>query len=191
MARHKNRPVGEDLKIRKRRAQVAELRLQGKPQWVIAQILKVSQVQIHRDLKHLDEEWAKESVVKIDEIKRRELEKLDLLEKTYWEGWTRSLRDRGRDEVTTISDKVDAAATATESDAERKAAEEKKAGKVTTTKKKVKEKSDGDARFLEGVRQCVKQRCEMLGIATPDMRELEKKIDQLTDTVVKMDPNAP
>jgi len=64
-----------------RRIQVSDLYLQGYRQDEIATLLNVTKKTIQNDLKFLHNEWKKQRIDNIDEIKVRELAKLDELEK--------------------------------------------------------------------------------------------------------------
>src|SRR5689334_13916725 len=80
------------LDLEKRRALVADLYLKGWTQWDIARKVGVNQGQISRDLKALHEQWKESGVRDLDELKRRELVKIDKLERTYWEAWDKSCK---------------------------------------------------------------------------------------------------
>lgn len=79
--------------------------LRGKAQHAIAEELsqerdyKITQQQISVDLKTIFKRWRDSQISDMDELKRRELEKIDHVETTYWEQWERSVTadeyDRG------------------------------------------------------------------------------------------------
>jgi len=69
---------------------IAELYLQGKIQSEIAEVIGVSQPTISKDLKEVQDRWLEKSIQAIDARKAEELAKIDQLERTYWEAWTKS-----------------------------------------------------------------------------------------------------
>jgi hypothetical protein len=72
------------------------------------------------------------------EAKQRELERIDVLEREYWQAWENS---KGEQQRSTAS----------------------KQGELSRAQI-VKYESAGDPRFLAGVQWCVEQRCKMLGL---------------------------
>lgn len=131
--------------IERDRRNISRLYLQGKIQAEIAHELKLSQPTVSREIKLLIEEWKQERVYDINEAKARELAKLDNLESEYWMAWKRSQQD---------SQKQTSGMMAT--------------GHVDYT---VKEGQTGDPRFLDGVANCIKQRCAILGVEAPKKLE--------------------
>jgi hypothetical protein len=81
------RPKSEALEIDRRRARVAALYLQGRYQWDIAAELEVDPSTVSRDLKAIRAAWKASAVRDFDEAKGRELDRIDLLERTYWQAW--------------------------------------------------------------------------------------------------------
>lgn len=129
---------------------ISEMYLRGKTQAEIGDVIGMSQQQISYDLKILRNRWLAQSVANIDEIKARELAKVDHLERTYWESWKRSLED-----FTVKTTKA------------------RKTRQVDSGEKIVKvEGRNGDPRYLQGVQWCVNKRCEILGLNAPSGLEL-------------------
>lgn len=135
--------------VERDRRNIARLYLQGKIQAEIASEMKISQPTVSRELKLLQAEWRVERVYDINEAKAKELAKLDVLELEYWDAWKRSQGN---------------AVTQTQSD-----------GPMGTTKTTKQEKQVGDSRFLDGVRDCIKQRCNILGVEAPKKSEITGK----------------
>jgi hypothetical protein len=98
----------------------------------------VSQVMICKDLKVIRRVWKESAVKDFDEKVAVECQKLDAIEREAWKGWRRSMRD----EVTT---------------------EEGEYGEFSrsTTKRRG---QAGSAQFLALAMNCVKARCELLGL---------------------------
>jgi hypothetical protein len=51
---------------------------------------KISYVTIHNDVQELIKRWHKTQIDTVDEFKKEELERINMLEKTYWESWINS-----------------------------------------------------------------------------------------------------
>jgi hypothetical protein len=82
----------------------------------------------------------------IDHHKSIELEKLNILERTYWEAWEKSQTD------TTISQ-----------------TKKKGSPKSVDSIEKIENErySTGDPRYLQGIERCIEQRCKILGLNAP------------------------
>jgi len=141
-------------------ATIAEHYLKGKTQWQIAEIIGVSREQIRHDLKELRKRWRKQYSKATDKLMEQELAKLDRLEETYWAAWERSLsaKKRTRRTVDAVKGVVVSAETA-------------------------EEESYGDARFLQGVYQCIQKRAQILGI---DLLAEKKQLAQAQDDMQTM-----
>lgn len=145
--------------IEKHRRRISELYLKGWLQEEIASEIGVHQSTVSRDLKAIQKIWQKETLIDFNEAKARELERIDILEREYWEAWERSraefqsktikqrgakIEKTGEDEVTKITP-------------------------VEATQKA--EDRNGDPRYLAGVQWCITQRCKILGIEAPNKME--------------------
>jgi hypothetical protein len=126
---------------------IASLYLKGKPMYQIAEELGLSGPTIGADMKVIQERWMAESTTKLAEAKAIELAKLNNLELEYWSGWERSKEDA----VLVV---------------------EEESEKGFKSKKQVRGQA-GDPRFLDGIRECVKERCKIIGIT----RDLTINID--------------
>lgn len=118
---------------------IAAMYLHGKRQSDIAQEIGIDQSQISRDLKEIQKRWRESSLVSINEVKHRELSRIDELERTYWDAWQRSVGEV----IKTTTSKSD-----------------KDGGRASI----VKEQRVGDSAFLTGVLSCIEQRCKIFGI---------------------------
>jgi hypothetical protein len=128
----------------KRRHEVEILYLQGLSQHAIAAKYNVDRSQISRDLKWIQQWWFANTDFEIKKHKIEALKKLDLLERTAWDAWERSMED-----------------------AERRKASQR--GAVRTAEQ-VTEGQVGDPRFLQQVERCIKMRLGIIGIATDSAR---------------------
>lgn len=136
MASGKRRSNGQLARDRRR---ISDLYLQGWLQVDIANDLSLNQSTISRDIKALQAEWQKSALIDFDTAKAREIAKIDNLEITYHDAWTRSNEDA---ETVTVKEYADGDIETT-----------------TTTKAQV-----GDPRFMEGVRWCIEKRCKIFNI---------------------------
>lgn len=124
---------------------IQDLYMKGKTHWQIAQALNaryypenpLDRRMVSYDIQKLIEEWKKRFTTEIAERKSIELEKIDNLEREYWDAWERS---------------KDPAKTATQ-----------RAGDITQTVKD----QDGDPRFLQGVQWCIERRIKLFGLDEP------------------------
>jgi hypothetical protein len=118
---------------------ITKMHLEGRSQYEIAAELNLSQPAICRDLAEVRRRWREASLIDINEAKQRELARIDLLEREYWQAWERSQEDM----IKTHS-----------------ARDDREGDRVSVTR----EPRDGNPAFLSGVQWCVEQRCKILGI---------------------------
>jgi arginine repressor len=140
------------LEMSGRRERVAELYLRQKTQMEIAAELDVDQATVSRDLKELQRIWRESAVMALDEVKARELAKIDALEREYWDAWELSKSAKEN----TLTEKVD------DGDGTRFKAQVSKTAQT------------GDARYLSGVQWCIERRCKLLGL------DAAQKVDAIT-----------
>lgn len=129
---------GKRTDIARRRAQVAELYVQGWTQAAIAEHLSVAQPTVCTDLQRIQKEWRDSRVRDFDAARDLEIQKLDRLEREAWAAWERSQKPS-------------------------QSAEFKDGIANTPTKKKVKNQN-GDPRFLAVVLQAIAGRRALLGL---------------------------
>ena len=135
-----------------REAQLVEIKdayLRGDTQMSIAQRFGLSQSQISRDLATIQRRWRESSIVDIYEAKQRELERIDVLEREYWQAWEASKGEQSRSTASKTGDVARAQV--------------------------VKYESAGDPRFLAGIQWCIEQRCKILGLLAAVKNELTGK----------------
>jgi len=126
------------------RQQVAKLSLEGLSTYAIAAQMNVSQRTVWRDLEIIRKEWRDRSVEMIDEVKAKELAKLDKVEAEAWAAYWRSTTDR-----------------------EKRVAEMRpgpSGGKFTKIET---EGQAGDPRFLKIILDCQERRAKILGTDAP------------------------
>jgi len=107
-----------------------------------------TQAQVSRDLKAIQELWAEKATEAIDQKKAEELAKIDKLERTYWEGWERSIEAF---KAKIVKGKKSKAGKGAE-DIEQTLKEEERVG---------------DPRFLAGVQWCIDKRLKLFGLEAP------------------------
>ncbi|MBD1842482.1 helix-turn-helix domain-containing protein [Cyanobacteria bacterium FACHB-63] len=134
------------------RASIAELRLKGWSQQRIAEYLEVDQSTVSRDLVALERQWKESSLRDFDAERGMQLEKLDLLEREYWDAWERSQASK----ESTISEQLRNAAV---NDDGSPIASGGRVRQMTRTEQKI-----GDPQFLSGVLKCIGERSKLLGL---------------------------
>lgn len=135
--------------------------------------------QVAKDIKEVRRRWAESYLGNMNEIKTRELAKIDRLEAEYWEAWERSLRPITRTETQRAEDEQAFGLQRKmrkreEKEEERKLREAIERGEEEGTKllpsyKRTKEvtyveEQSGNVEYLKGVERCVRMRCEILGV---------------------------
>lgn len=138
---HPNNPNASALAILERRKNVAARYVRGATQWEIARAFEVDQKTISNDLAAIRKEWLASAVRDMNEIKARELAKIDAAEAEAWKAWTKS-----QENAEILRARIRDGASETE---------------------KVSKGQAGDPRFLDIVLKCIKQRCEILGVLAP------------------------
>lgn len=154
------------VNIEDRRRTVARLYLRGIHQADIASELSVSQATISNDLKAIRTEWRGDRVSNIEELTNQELSKIAELERTYWDGWQRSVG-----EVVTVTEKTI------------KIGEEQTPALEVTTRT---EQKVGDKAFLDGVMKCIDARTKLLGLS----KEREPEGGTVNNTYILYSPGA-
>jgi len=141
-------PQNTKFEVSQRRLKIAELHLQGKPGFEIAQIVGVSPAQVCKDLKRISLEWKEKRIEDIDQVKSHELSKLDLMEKKAWSEYERS-----REVKTKKSLKKRGVTT--------------NLGKTLGTDEKeqtfTEEQQLGDPRYLTIILECISKRAKIIG----------------------------
>ena len=135
MAAPKRTPTQRENDLEK----IAAFYLKGMRQADIAQQIGVDQSQISRDLKTVHARWRESAMVNMNEVKHRELARIDELERTYWDAWARSMNET----VKTRTEKESNGAT-----------------KASVAK----ESQVGNPTYLSGVQWCIEQRCKIFGL---------------------------
>jgi hypothetical protein len=156
-------PKRTQFEIQRDRKDISELYLQGKTQFEIAEELNrrycppeqelkpggvrytLTRQTISRDLLAIQSEWMAHSLQNFNELKAKELAKLDRLELEYWRAWERSCKVKRR----------------TKSEKTERRKQTRQSAQVFT------EDMLGDPRYLTGVYDCINRRCELLGLDAP------------------------
>jgi hypothetical protein len=154
--------------IQMRRRRVSELYLQGKNQFQIAEIITAefrkenekpfSQSHVSYDLKRVREEWRSARVNNYDAKVDMELARLDEIEREAWAAWHRTIG------IYKTETRKNTLVKGTDGNQ----GLDLPAEEITVKK----EKLAGDPRFLAAVQDCVKKRCEILGLNAPVKAEM-------------------
>lgn len=107
----------------------------------------LSQQTISNDLKEVQKRWRDSAALNMNEAKERELERIDVLEREYWQAWEASKKD----------------ATLT-----RQKGVKPKEGEIVPSEATIEKRGQtGNPAYLAGVQWCIEQRCKLLGINAP------------------------
>lgn len=147
----KNSPKRNSDEIKRDRANISRLYLQGKTQEAIAGELNVSRDMVQHDLMRIREEWQKSMIFDFNEAKTKALAELDNLMVTAWGAWEASKKGRKK----TVR------------------SEARKAGhkKPELTASITNEETYGDPRFLQQIKDCISEKSKILGLY-PDTSKL-------------------
>ena len=140
-------PKRTSSQITDNRRVITTLYLQGITQVEIGKRLGMSQPMVSYDLAAIQRVWAQHTAFDLDAAKRKELARIDVLERTYWEAWEDS---KGQHEVTTTQiDEWEVPA---------------KGHKTASIRREL---LNGNAAYLAGVMACIEKRCKLLGLDAP------------------------
>ncbi|MSR57617.1 MAG: hypothetical protein EXS05_08085 [Planctomycetaceae bacterium] len=123
-----------------RRQKVTELYVQGWSQAEIAAHLETAQSTISKDIQQVRRQWEQSTLRNFDQLRARELQKLDYIERQAWAAWDRSQKPSQSAVVT-----------------------DQGTGNGQHTRKSLKHQI-GDPRFLDQISKCVSQRRALLGL---------------------------
>ena len=139
------------LELEARRRRVAELKLHGEPQWMIAQKEGVAAAQITQDLKAIRKEWAERRVEFCDIGTQQSLAELDRLQLEYWNAWARACEVAEKTTQKLVRD----------SEGDR------------TEAGTVKEWQGGNPAFLAGYYMCIDRKLKLFGKDAPIKTDLQ------------------
>ncbi len=142
-------------------ARVATLYCQGVPNGQIAELTDRTASAITYDVNALLKKWQAEQIEGIDKIKVEQLAKIDVVEADAWDAWKQS---RGVHVKRTRKTKSTELTQAARDDAEEFRI---KIPVEEVERTRQKEKLAGDPRFLAIVLDCIKRRCDILGLDAP------------------------
>lgn len=157
--------VKTEIKLTERKAKVIDLTMRGWTQQRIAGVVGVSQVQVGRDIKEVVDEWRAEYLQGIDEIKMKEVKRIEHILAAHWEELEES-------KYRTIPAKIDT-----------------KTGKPVkgALGKDRKVRVPANIEYLQGIRECVMMLWKIYGIgqdASPTNNTLNVfNVDKLTETL--------
>lgn len=131
--------------IARHRKLIAAMYLRGSLQAEIAKSIGISQPTVSRDIKALHKQWIGDAKRDFNEAVGKELAKIDVLEQEYWQGWLRST-----------------------SDVRKQLVWDQKQGDWMVEVIELLFVREGNPRFLDGIRECIKDRCRLLGSQMSD-----------------------
>jgi hypothetical protein len=147
-------------------ATIADLYCRGIAQHEIADQMSMTVGQVSTDIAKIREGWKKAMVDRINIAKEEELAKIDKIEQLAFEGYARSCENkefvRTKEAPTKVKKPAPGETTRVDKAAERLSQKLKVVEKITSV-----EGQAGNTAFLDIILQCVKQRCSILGIVSP------------------------
>lgn len=126
---------------------IADLTLKRWTQVQIAEHLALSQPTISRALTSIYKQWESDAIQKIDTLKMRELEKLDMIERTLWKAWEASIGETTKKKVSKI--------------------ETPNASGTSNNRQRVEisqEFENGNPQYIKLILECVDKRARLLGL---------------------------
>lgn len=149
----------------------AQLMLQGMSSKEISKILSeenpytVSPHQIAYDRKQIEQEWRKSTLIDFNEVRNKELSRIDTLEAEYWRAWYKSWEE--------ITQKhQEAKKTDTESTGKSRGGQETEQSQKTIISERL-----GDVKYLNGVQWCIEQRIRIFGLNAPEKHEIDWRLE--------------
>ncbi len=152
-----------DAEILQDKALITELILKGKGPTEIALSLNrrrhynLTESQIRYDIGKIKDEWIGTYLQNYDQSKAMEIAKLDKLEATYWEAWSRSLRKEKK---------------VVKSDSSMSGSGNFEGSQDQESKREEIKSSQGNEKFLKGIQWCIDKRCEILGHDEPSKLDI-------------------
>jgi hypothetical protein len=126
---------------------------------------------IEKDIKELHERWKEAYLGETNELMSRELKRIDNLEAAYWDSYERSLSDK---EI--LKEEEEEGENTGGSSPGLPAGKFKKKRSARELHQR-----DGSVQFLDGIKWCINQRCDILGLKAPLKSELT--LDWRTEAV--------
>lgn len=160
---------GGQVAREKRLVEVAARYCEGMAQMRIAEELSMSQGQVSLDIKELLKRWREEQLFAIDDMKARQLGVVDRIEFRAWEAFDKSQLEQTTEGVEREAIELEGIERHYDGETVLDSRVKIPAEKVKTTHKTV--TTAGDPRFLAIALQCVKRRCEILGLDAPKQIE--------------------
>lgn len=148
MGRKKDKPERDETTKALHYVQISRLYLQGMSQHEIGKEIGLSQQQVSLDLKAIRSIWKQSAAMKFDERLAMEVARIDELERTYYEAWKRSIKERQRStqQFGQVGDV--------------KKGERPSPANLTVQS----EDSLGNVAYLQGVERCIAMRCKLFGL---------------------------
>ena len=140
-------PKRSPFQIEADRKEITTYYLHGMTQVEIGKRLNMTQPMVSYDLKAIQAMWVQRTVLDLDAAKRKELARIDVLERTYWQAWEDS---KGQHEI--MVTQMDEWALPD------------KGHKTASIRR---EMLNGNPAYLAGVMSCIEKRCKLLGLDAP------------------------
>jgi predicted transcriptional regulator len=123
--------------------------LQGKTQQEIANFLELDRSMVSREVKAIREEWKQSSIRDFDEARGQKLAELELVKCELWQAWQESKEQK----ETTLKERIASLGDGNSRESDKRL-------KISTRQ----QTATGDAVYLGGVVNCVKEQAKLLGL---------------------------
>jgi hypothetical protein len=139
------------------RMEITRLYLKGYTQMEMVKYIKdnrdytLSPAQIQKDIKAIQDRWREAYIEDFNAAKVKELERIDALERTYWEAWEKSREKASKVKSESVKDTTHTSKGKALPSYNRTRVEKEELDR------------DGDPKFLEGIQWCISQRCKIFG----------------------------
>jgi predicted transcriptional regulator len=147
------------------KARIARLRLQRKSQTEIAEAVGITQGQVSRYIKQIEQAYDASAIEDIRRVKSQAKAQFDDLIREYYEGWERS---KVPHETKSLKQRPGGG---------------KDKAKVMEEKSLRQESQVGDPRFLDGVRRCTEDIVSLYGAAAPQKIDFNDITDKPTGSL--------
>lgn len=177
------------MRVLERRVDMTRMYVQGFTQAEIAHKLKLDPSHVSTELSKIREDWLQVIVQNYDEIKSRELAKIDNLERTAWEAWEKSCKP-----ATIKTKKVQSFFQTVEEPPD--SGNESEEGEYIPSRKSVatpikqhlestKKGQNGNPAYLDRIAWCIEMRLKIFGILKEQKIENNTflNFDSLVDTL--------
>ena len=145
----KRGPKRSQLQREQDKATIARMILQGKTHQEIANYLELDRSMVSREVTAIRQEWKQSSIRDFDEARGQKLAELELVKGELWQAWQESKAQK----ETTLKERIASLGDGNSRESDKRL-------KISTRHQTAR----GDAVYLGGVLNCVKEQAKLLGL---------------------------